>query len=204
MKKLFILLIVMSGTIFLQAQVRRTPVQRTQVQQRSTTQVATKTFTLSNGKLGPIQTGQRFVNIPATYAGLYDKYAYKKIEHESDMEDDWTEEYYQFTKGGKNVFRVEIGEGKKITGITLQEGSSSIIKTQEGYHVGYPARTLFTKKPMQWATYFEDTSFATSGHYTYHIYINDLIGIESPDKVSQIKPSAKICRITYSHEIYEY
>ena len=74
MKKLLVCFIMLAGAMLLQAQVRRTPVQRTQTQQRSATQVAAKTFTLTNGKLGPIQTGVRFANIPATYAGLYDKY----------------------------------------------------------------------------------------------------------------------------------
>lgn len=199
MKKFIISFVMLTGAMLLHAQV-----QRTQVQQRTTTQAAAKTFTLTNGKLGPIQAGQRFANIPVTYAGLYDKYAYKKIEHESDMEDNWTEEYYQFTKGGKNVFRVEIGEGKKIVGITLQEGSSSIVKTQEGFYVGYSARTLFTKKRMEWETYYEGTSFATSGHYTYHINTDDVIGNEYPTSVNQIKPNAKVCMIVYNHSVETY
>lgn len=203
MKKLLVCFIMLAGAMLLQAQVKRTPVQRTQTQQRSATQVVAKTFTLTNGKLGPIQTGVRFANIPATYVGLYDKYTYKKIKHESDMEDDWTEEYYQFTKAGRNIFRVGIYDGK-ICGITLQEGSSGIIKTQEGYYVGYPARTLFTKKRMEWTTYFDGTSFATSGHYTYHINIDDLTGNEYPTNANQIRPNAKICMIVYNHDVETY
>ena len=121
----------------------------------------------------------------------------------SDMEDDWTEEYYQFTKAGKNVFRVGVDESKKITGITLQEGSTSIVKTSEGFYVGYPARTLFTKKPMQWSTYFEGTSFAMSGHWTYAVLDSDLNNTDIPYKVSDLKPTAKLYTISYSHEIYE-
>lgn len=198
MKKCVFLFLMWTAAILLQAQVRRTP-----VQQQRTTQTTAKTFTLANGKLGPIQTGVRFANIPATYAGLYDKYTYKKIEHESDMEDDWTEEYYQFTKAGKNIFRANIFGGKIIS-ITLQEGSASIVKTQEGFYVGYPARTLFTKKPMQWSTYFEGTSFAMSGHWTYAVLDADLINTEAPQKVSDLKPTAKIYTITYNHEVEEY
>lgn len=198
MKKCVFLFLMWTAAILLQAQVRRTP-----VQQQRTTQTTAKTFTLANGKLGPIQTGVRFANIPATYAGLYDKYTYKKIEHESDMEDDWTEEYYQFTKAGKNVFRVGVDESKKITGITLQEGSTSIVKTSEGFYVGYPARTLFTKKPMQWSTYFEGTPFAMSGHWTYAVLDSDLNNTDIPYKVSDLKPTAKLYTISYSHEIYE-
>lgn len=86
MKKLFICFIMLAGTMLLQARVRRTP-----VQQQRTTQTAAKTFTLANGKLGPVQTGARFANIPATYAGMYDKYNYRKIVHEAnDMENEWT------------------------------------------------------------------------------------------------------------------
>lgn len=203
MKKSFILFIMLAGAMLLQAQVRPSSAQRPQLQQRPTTQPVGRPFILSNGKLGPIQTGARFANIPAIYVGLYDKYTYQKIEHESDMEDDWTEEFYQFTKGGINIFRVEI-YGGTIASITLQEGSSSIVKTQDGYYVGYPARTLFTKKRMEWTTYFEATSFATSGHYTYHIYIDDLIGNECPTNVNQIKPNAKVCMITYSHNVETY
>ncbi len=204
MKKFFICIILLTGTLLLHAQVRRTPVQRTQTQQRSTAQATTRAFTLTNGKLGPIQTGQRFANIPATYAGLYDKYTYKKETMWGEGGDEWEEEYYQFTKAGKNVFRVGIDEGKKITGITLQEGSASIVKTPEGYYVGYPARTLFTQKRMEWTTYYEGTTFATSGHWTYHVNSNDLNNTDSPYKASDFKSTAKISIISYSHEVYEY
>ena len=199
MKHYLFILAMLAASTLTNAQVKRTPA----TQQRTTTPAATHAFTLTNGKLGPIQTGQRFANIPATYAGLYDKYTYKKIEHEDDMDGGWTEEYYQFTKGGKNIFRVNIGEGKKMTGITLQEGSANIIKTQEGYYVGYPARTLYTKKRMEWTTYFEGTAFATSGHYTFHINGDDVVGNDYPTNVNQIKATAKITRINYSHEVYE-
>ena len=197
MKKLFICFIMLAGTMLLQAQVRRTP-----VQQQRTTQTAAKTFTLVNGKLGPVKTGVRFANIPTTYAGLYDKYTHKKIEHESEMDGDWVEEYYQFTKGGKNIFRADVFRGK-IVSITLQVGSASIVKTQEGFYVGYPARTLFTKKPMQWATYFEGTAFGTSGHWTFHVLDSDLLNTDSPDKVNDLKHTAKIYTITYNHEVEE-
>ncbi|MBO4431107.1 MAG: hypothetical protein J5790_07190 [Bacteroidaceae bacterium] len=202
MKKALILLIMLAGVSLLQAQVRRTPVQRTQTQQRSTAQTTTRAFTLANGKLGPIQTGQRFVNIPATYAGLYDKYTYRKEEMGGEGGDEWIEEYYQFTKAGKKVFRALISEGKIIS-IELQEGSASIIKTQEGYYVGYPARTLFTKKRMEWITYYEGTSFATSGHYTYYVNSDDLIDIE-PTNVNHFKPNAKVCMISYNLNVETY
>lgn len=179
-----------------------TPAQQSQTQQSTTTNAAAEAFTLTNGKLGPIQTGQRFANIPATYEGLYDKYAYKKETMWGEGGDEWEEEYYQFTKAGKKIFRVLIYDGK-IGSIELQAGSASIIKTQEGFYVGYPARTLFTKKRMEWTTYYEGTAFATSGHYTYYVNDSDL-NTDSPDKVSDFKPNAKISMIVYSHNVESY
>lgn len=197
MKKILICLIMLAGAMLLQAQV-----QRTQVQQRSTTQPAAKTFTLMNGKLGPVQTGVKFANIPATYSGLYDKYT-RKTETMADEDGEWTIEYYQFTKAGKNIFRANIDAGK-IVSITLQAGSASIVKTQEGFYVGYSARTLFTKKRMEWNTYFQGTCFATSGHYTYEVNDEDLNNTDIPYKVADFKPNAKISSITYQHSIGEY
>lgn len=179
-----------------------TPAQQSQTQQNTTTNAAAEAFTLTNGKLGPIQTGQRFANIPATYEGLYDKYAYKKETMWGEGGDEWEEEYYQFTKAGKKIFRVLIYDGK-IGSIELQAGSASIVRTQEGFYVGYPARTLFTKKRMEWTTYYEGTAFATSGHYTYYVNDSDL-NTDSPDKVSDFKPNAKISMIVYSHNVESY
>lgn len=179
-----------------------TPAQQSQTQQSTTTNAAAEAFTLTNGKLGPIQTGQRFANIPATYEGLYDKYA-RKVETKWDEDGEWTEEFYQFTQNGKDIFRVYYDDNKRITSITLQEGSASIVKTQEGFYVGYPARTLFTKKPMEWTTYFQGTTFATSGHYTYSVNDEDL-NTEIPYKVSDFKPNAKIRMIVYSHNVESY
>ncbi len=179
-----------------------TPAQQSQTQQSTTTNAAAEAFTLTNGKLGPIQTGQRFANIPATYEGLYDKYAYKKETMWGEGGDEWEEEYYQFTKAGKKIFRVLIYDGK-IGSIELQAGSASIVRTQEGFYVGYPARTLFTKKRMEWTTYYEGTAFATSGHYTYYVNDSDL-NTDSPDKVSDFKPNAKISMIVYSHNVESY
>ncbi|MBO4431103.1 MAG: hypothetical protein J5790_07170 [Bacteroidaceae bacterium] len=190
------------GKAVFDAQVSSTPIQHTQTQQSTATQTEARPFTLTDGKLGPIQTGQRFSNIPATYEGLYDKFA-RQVETKWDEDGEWTEEFYQFTKTGKNVFRVYSDNSKRITSITLQAGSASIVKTQEGFYVGYPARTLFTKKSMEWMNYFQGIAFATSGHYCYEVKDEDL-NTEIPHKVSDIKPTAKISNITYSHEAYGY
>ena len=154
-----------------------------------------KGFVLVNGKLGPIQIGKSIKDLPKSYAGLYDKMKRETINHESDMEDDWTEDFYQFIKDGKNVLRTDV-DGNKITSIVLQEGSS-FVKPSEGYHVGGSAVELFRKKKMQWVTYYEGTVFATSGHYTFHVNDDDIINSDTPQKISDFKASAKIIRIIY-------
>ena len=198
MKKLFICFMMLAGTMLLQAQVQRTTAQRP-----ATQAAAAKTFTLTNGKLGPVQTGVKFANIPATYAGLYDKYT-RKVETMADEDGEWTTEYYQFTKAGKKVFRVNLDDSKKISSITLQEGSAAIVKTPEGYHVGYLARTLFAKKRMQWENYYTGTVFASSGHYSFEVNSDDLLNTDIPTKAGDFKPTAKICSITYVHTVESY
>ena len=61
---------------------------------------AAQSFTLANGKLGPVQVGKAIGKLPPRVAGLYDKYSLKKEEHE-DMDGAWTEEYYRFVKAGR-------------------------------------------------------------------------------------------------------
>lgn len=59
MKKLFIGIILLTGTLLLQAQVRRTPVQRTPVQQRTTAQASQSAYKGSLGHYelrGPVQS----------------------------------------------------------------------------------------------------------------------------------------------------
>lgn len=192
MKKLFICFIMLAGTMLLQAQVRRTP-----VQQQRTTQTAAKTFTLTNGKLGPIQTDQRFVNIPSSYAGLYDKYTRQTEKEYNEVEDfEITRVCYQFTKAGRNVFRV-IMEGNVIGAIKLQEGSASIIKTQKGFHVGYAARTLYTKKSTDWFNIEGGTAACFDGNYTYEVSANDRVSLNPIESANDFKPTAKIRSITY-------
>ena len=198
MKKYLLLFALLTGAALLNAQT-----QRTQVQQRSTTQSTVKTFTLSNGKLGPVQVGARFDNIPATYAGLYDKYT-KKTQTMEDMDGEWTMVYYQFTKAGKNIFRVVIDDSRLISSITLQAGSASIVKTPDGFYVGYPARNLFTKKRMEWNTYYDGDVFGISGHYTFRVSSNDLINTDVPQNVNQFKSTAKVNSIIYSSMVDAY
>lgn len=181
-KSILLILVCLFGVVFTWAQTR-------------ISSQASNAFVLGNGKLGPIQIGKSISQLPKSVTGLYDKFVYKKEVHESDMEDNWTEEYYLFTKGGKTIIRTDV-EGKKITSIVL-EGASSFIKTAEGLYVGYSAQELFKKKRMEWETYYEGTTFATNGHYTYYVNSDDVPNTDIPSKASDFKPSAKIMRIVY-------
>ena len=155
---------------------------------------AAQSFTLANGKLGPVLVGKALGKLPTSVAGLYDKYSLKKEEHE-DMDGAWTEEFYQFVKGGKAVFRVYIEEGK-VSAISLLPGSS-YIKTPDGIYVGYPAQKLYQQKKMQWEYYLsEPEAFATSGHYTYGVAATDA-KTNSMDQLIGFKPNAKVSIITY-------
>ena len=157
---------------------------------------APESFVLKNGKLGPIQAGKPITSVPKSCSGLYDKYVYEKKQCE-DMDGEWTEDHYYFYKNGKKVIDVWT-ENKKVSSITLLPGSS-YIKTPEGFYVGCSARDLFSKKRMEWATYYEGYTFATSNKMTYYIKTEDLLGNgETPNKVSDIKPNAKIDKISYS------
>ena len=156
--------------------------------------LSAQSFTLANGKLGPVQVGKAIGKLPPRVAGLYDKYSLKKEEHE-DMDGAWTEEYYQFVKAGKTIFKVYLEEGK-VSAISLLPGSS-FIKTPDGFYVGYPAQKLYQQKKMQWEYYLsEPEAFATSGHYTYGVAATD-VKTNSMDKLIGFKPNAKVSIITY-------
>ncbi len=152
-------------------------------------------FILDKGKLGPIEIGKKIDDLPNSVNGLYDKFDYKKEVHESDMEDDWTEEYYVFSKDGIGIFNTAV-EGHKITSIVLLAGAS-FIKTSDGFCIGSPAQELFKAKKMQWENYYEGDVFASSGHYTYFVNSDDVINTDIPEKASDFKSSAKINTIIY-------
>lgn len=202
--KYLLIAIMMVGTLTLNAQTRptqtqqRTATKTTATKAKTTTQATTaKTFTLTNGKLGPVQVGKKFANIPATYSGLYDKYTRQTEKEYNEVEDyEMTIVCYQFTKGGKNVFCV-IMEGNTIGAIKLQEGSASIVKTQKGFYVGYPARDLFSKRLTEWFNIEEGTAACFDGNYTYEVNADDRISINSIESANDFKPDAKISSITY-------
>lgn len=160
---------------------------------RATQQTQTA-FTLTNGKLGPVSIGIRYATLPKKHNGLYDSFKYTKEEMGDDM-DSWIEEWCHFYKGGREIFRCFVDDGKLIS-IVLLPGSE-FIKTGEGFHVGYNARELYRKKTMQWETYFEGESFGTSGHYTYYISSDDVANNETPNRVTDIKAAAKLMKIVY-------
>lgn len=149
----------------------------------------------SYGKLGPVEVGKAMPSLPASVEGLYDNFGHKKEEHEDDMDGAWTEEYYLFTKDGKEVFRANIYEGK-VNSIRLLSGSS-FIKTPDGISVGSSARVLFNKVPMEWGTYYEGETFGTNGHFTYYVSSDDLIQTDIPQKADHFKPDAKVVGIVY-------
>ena len=109
--------------------------------------------------------------------------------------DDFAEtvEWCTFYKNGKEIFK-SYAEGKKLQSFILEEGSS-FIKTSEGYYVGYPARTLFNKKRLQWENYYEGSAFARNGRWEYHIDDEGLNGVEIPRRATDVKQNAKISMI---------
>ena len=179
------------------AQQRKTTARQTTVKKRTTanTATATATFKLANGKLGPLYIGQPVSSLPKSVAGLYDKYEYFKEEIENEMDGNYTLEMCHFYKGGKVIFQAN-ADDKKLSSFILDKGSS-FIKTGEGFYVGYPVRTLCSKKRLEWNTYYDGTAFGTDGHFTYHMLATDVINNDFPTKLSEIKPNAKIVMIEY-------
>ena len=152
-------------------------------------------FILGDNKLGPLSLGQTVASLPESVEGLYDSYKYDKVEIDNEMEGSWTEEWCYFYKDGKEIFKA-FAEGKKLESFVLEEGSS-FIQTTDGYYVGSNARDLFTQKPMEWETWYEGTTFARDGRWEYHIASDDLIGVDTPTRVDNIKETAKIVQIVY-------
>lgn len=151
-------------------------------------------FVVRKGALGALKVGMSVKEVPASIEGLYDSWE-RKTETFSDMEGEWTETLLIFKKGGKKVFHCFLDtDGKKIYSLVL-EGAASHIMTEDGIHVGYPARDLFNQKRMKWETYFEGTTFGKSGNVIYYVNSDDLVGVDIPTKASHFKPGAKISQI---------
>lgn len=161
-------------------------------QEEEATQEETQEFILADGKLGPIKEGMTASSFPKQVEGLYDKFEFVSYENEMDG---YIEEYYTFTEAGKEVFRANTEEGKVVS-FTLYEGSSNI-KTADGIYVGYSARELFKKKKLKWEFYFDTGLYGNDGKYTYGIDPNGYKPESTPEKVSDLKPDAKVCYITH-------
>ncbi len=161
---------------------------------------AAKVFILGNGSLGPLKKGVLVSTFPKQVEGLYDKFEKKTEETYGDSYDSdetWTIEYYLFTKAGKPVFRANIDEGnKKVQSFTLLEGASNI-KTAKGIYVGYSARELF-KKNLEWYFDYESGLFCSDGEYYYTVPSEGLVlGEGTPEKITDLKPTAKVSEISY-------
>lgn len=148
-------------------------------------------FFLEGGKLGPVAIGGGYADLPKSVAGLYDKYDYKKETIEDEMDGDYTEEYYLFTKGNREVFRADI-DGGKIVSITLLEGSSDIIN-DDGRSVGSLVSDL-SPQNLEWENWYQGEVFATKGRYTYYVSSSDC-KVEFPKRDSDFKAGAKISKI---------
>lgn len=156
---------------------------------------ATTSFKLGNGKLGPLYIDQPVSALPKSVTGLYTRYEVK-TQSFADEGDEWKETFCHFYKGGKVIFKAGVSDDKRIVSFVLEKGSE-FIKTTNGFYVGYSARELFKKKPMRWETWFQGTAFARSGKWEYHILSDDLLNADFPEKLSHIKPTAKISMIVY-------
>ena len=148
-----------------------------------------------NGKLGSVEVGKPMPNLPQSVDGLYDKFDHKTVEHEDEMDGPWTEDYYLFTKDGKEIFRANIFEGK-VFSIRLLSGAT-FIKTPDGFSVGSSARELFNKVRLEWQNYFEGEVFGTNGHFSYYVNSEDLIKTDIPHKAEHFKQDAKVTGIVY-------
>ncbi|WP_155808285.1 hypothetical protein [Xylanibacter brevis] len=154
-------------------------------------------FVLENRKLGPVEIDKPISNLPQSVAGLYDKFEHKIETHEDEMDGEWVEEYYLFTKDGKKAFRINIIDDVAYD-ICLLEGSTNI-KDRDGIYVGYSARKLFIQKKMDWENDYAGWVYGKARDYTYYIKTADLVNPDSeiPYKAEDIKEDAKIIRIDY-------
>lgn len=159
---------------------------------------AAKQFILANGKLGPIKTGMSDKMFPKRVEGLYDKFVHEEEDFDSEDGETITVEDYLFTKAGKPVFKATLGvDTDEVVSFTLLEGSSSIVKTPKGVHVGYSARELF-KKNLRWYSYNSAVYVSDDDNYTYTVPMEGLVqGKDVPEKITDLKPDAKVTEISY-------
>ena len=161
---------------------------------RNGVKITKETVIFSQGKLGPVTVGSSIGELPQQVEGLYDKFTHETIEHEDEMDGPWTEDYYLFTKGGEDIFRANIADGK-VYSIRFLTGSSFIV-TPAGFHVGMPALDLVNRIRMVWATDYDGEVYASSENYTYYVSSDDING-DFPTKIEDFKEGAKLSGIVY-------
>lgn len=193
MKKLQVLFWALAAILFIGSA-------QTAMAQARTAGQGSRTFTITNGKLGPVQIGKSMRSIPSSFAGLYDRYKKETFDFsDGDIGDEdaptvkVTE--YSFFKNGKNIFNVTTDEKLVANKIELKPGSS-FIKTPEGFYVGYSARELFKKHPRNWDNAYEGEAWVDSGKFRYCVN-NRFLTTEYPTAISHFRQNAKITTIYY-------
>lgn len=175
-------------------------------------QECARPFTLDQDRIGEsnqtsslIGKGYLVKNIEPSVEGLYDSFK-KGKQVKMDEDGEWTEEYLQFYKDGKQVFRAYLREDDKsrIGSIYLQPASSPIISNSDGVYVGYPAQKLFKKLGQaDWNNYYRGEVIVSKNGFSYFISDEGLVnGVDVPSKYSDFKPSAKVKAIENSLEAH--
>lgn len=166
------------------------------------------TYYVEDGKLGPVQIGMSYTDLPKSVPGLYEKFDYKKEMIENELDGDYLSETCTFIKNGKEYFRADLVDGK-VTSIILDENSSGLC-TKEGYtpnitglygfyyvteHSSYG---MFSSKAIResldWENYYEGEVFATIDRYTFYVP-SESAKIEFPRKYEDFKDNARISKI---------
>ena len=164
------------------------------------------TFYVDDGKIGPVQVGMYYTDLPKSVPGLYDKFDYKKETIENEMEGDYEVESCTFFKDGKEYFSANLDDGKVIS-IILDENSSRL-RTKDGYSFGYNVLGLYQswtpknglidvkniRETLEWENYYEGEVFVTIGRYTFYVP-SDMAKTEFPKTRHDFKDGASISRI---------
>lgn len=165
------------------------------------------TFYVEDGKLGPIQVGMSYTDLPKSVPCLYDKFEYKKEMIENEMEGNYEVETCYFFNDGKECFSAELENGK-VTSIVLDKNSPDI-STIEGYKYGNGVLSLYEswspnsygsinrkiiRESLNWENYYEGEVFVTIGRYTFYVP-SDMAKTEFPKTSKDFKDGAKCSRI---------
>lgn len=147
-----------------------------------------------NATIGPIYLSEFTSKLPEKVDKLYDKIEEKQETHE-DMDGEWTENYLLCTLEGKPVLRIYEQEGR--VGMVQLLENCDMVETEYGLKVGMSARELFSIVRAEWNTIYDGTVFAKVGGLTFHINSEDLINVDTPKKVEDIREDAKVVRIDW-------